>query len=786
MQQKIGALLHAPIPLRKSHHSRGTTLPPNRAAILLAATLIATAAGAQELIQQTIPSQSPLPAVVPANRPAIGLALEGGGALGLAHVGVIQWFEDHRIPIDRIAGTSMGALVGASYSTGHTPAQMRALATSDAFTNVFTLQTPYVDLSFRRRQDRRQTPAAIAVGLAHGASLPNALLTDRGVNQFLTTSLLGYNRAQLDFNRLPIPFRCVATDLNTSQAVTFATGPLPQAVRASISIPGVFPPVQDASGHYLADGGIVDNLPTGVLRRDLHADIVIAIRLQDAPLAAADVSSIVGVLNRAFDAGIQQNVDRAVRLADLIVTVPIASYSATDYSKGGQLIREGYLAAEANRAALLPYALNAQDWAAYLADRDQRRLAPPGVLRQVRVEGGEPGAQQQVLADMKPIEGQPISPAKTIGALNPVQSNGVYNATYQTFGPPPASTANSSKPVAGPEEPKPDDGILVRLSKDPTGPPYLLVGPDLAAETSNVTRVELNLRFVDENLGGYGSELRANADLGFKTVLNAEYYRLLTPSGYFIEPRSGLVREPVYIWANQKRVAERLEQNLDAGVEAGRTIGNSLQISAGWRAINTHWSLTTGSGGGPYISGTAQEGLLHIDLDKETSSSISPSGFRLNAAAGALYHAVSSANAPLVMASAARTWLWRDKNVFGLTGDVNSYLRANVAEPFQFTLGGPRRLSASSIDEYRGTDTYLARAAYLHRIAALPLGLGQGLYTVLGYEAGEIWSPTANAILRQDGTAGLVAATPLGSISIGGSVGDAGHRKFFITVGRLF
>jgi NTE family protein len=759
-------------------------VPSNRIAILLAAVLVATSARSQQLVQAPSVEQTPLPSVVPANRAAIGLALEGGGALGLAHVGVIQWFEDHRIPIDRIAGTSMGALVGATYATGHSPAQLRALATSGDFTNVFTLQTPYVDLSYRRRQDRRQTPAVLAIGMARGAGLPNALLTDRGVNQFLTTNLLDYNHAQLDYNRLPIPFRCVATDLNTSQPVTFASGPLPQAVRASISIPGVFPPVKDAAGHYLADGGILDNLPTDVLRHDLHADIVIAIHLQDAPLSSADVSSIVGVLNRAFDAGIQQNVDRSLRLADLVITVPVGGYSATDYTKGGQLIREGYLAADADKAALLPYALNAQDWAAYLAARDQRMLPSPGILHEVRVQGGEPGAQHQVLADLKPIEGQPISPSKTLDALVPVQSNGIYSATYQTFSPPPSSSHAASP--TNPTSPQPDDGILVRLSKDPIGPPYLLFSPDGAAETSNITRVELNMRLVDQNLGGYGSELRANFDVGFMTILNAEYYRLLTPGGFFVEPHGGLVREPVYIWANQKRVAERLAQNLDAGVEAGRTIGNSLEISADWRAIDAHWSLTTGAGGGPYISGTAQEGLLHIDLDKETSSAISPSGFRLNAAAGALYHAVGSANAPLVMASAARTWLWHDKNIFGITGDVNSYLRANVAEPFQFTLGGPRRLSASSVDEYRGTDTYLARAAYLHRIAALPFGLGQGLYGVIGYEAGEIWSPTANAILRQDGTAGLVAATPLGSISVGGSVGDAGHRKFFITVGRLF
>jgi len=754
-------------------------MPSHPAALLLAIALTAVSAAAQ---QQPPVVPAPLPAVVPANRPAIGLALEGGGALGLAHVGVIQWFEDHRIPIDRVAGTSMGALVGATYATGHSPAQMRALATSGDFTSIFTLQTAYVDSSFRRRQDLRQAPAALAVGLGHGVQLPNALLTDRGVNQFLTTNLLGYDRAQLDYNRLPIPFRCVATDLNTLAPVTFASGPIAQAVRASISIPGVFSPVRDQAGHFLVDGGIVNNLPTDVLRNDLHAGVVIAVRLADAPLDNADVTSIVGVLNRAFAVGIVQNVERSLHLADLVITVPVASYSPTDYTKGGDLIHEGYMAAEASSAALLPYALSPADWAAYLAARDQRRQPTPGVLRQVHVDGGDPAAQRQVLGDLKPLEGQPVAAAKTSHALNPVQSNGVYSATWQTFGPPPTPAAAA----ATPESPTGDSGILVHLHNDPIGPPYLLVGPDLVAETSNVTRAELNLRLVDQNLGGYGSELRANAGVGYRTILNAEYYRLLTPSGYFIEPRAGLVREPVYIWANQQRVAERFQQNLDAGLEAGRTIGSSLQISAGWLAETTRWSLTTGSGGGPNLNGTAEQGLLHIYLDRETSGSVSPSGFRLSASAGALYHAASSVNAPLLVASAARTWLWREKNIFGLTGDINSYLRANVAQPYRFTLGGPRRLAASSMDEYRGTDTWLARAGYLHRIAALPTGLGQGIYAAFGYEAGEIWSPESNAILRQDGTAALLAATPLGSISIGGSVGDAAHRKFFITVGRLF
>jgi NTE family protein len=754
------------------------------AAILLVAAVLIGAAEAQEPTSSAPASvQSALPAVQPPGRSAVGIALEGGGALGLAHIGVLQWLEEHHIPIDRISGTSMGSLVGALYATGVPPAQMRAIAVSDAFTRVFTLQTPYSASSFRRRQDRRQLPDAFTIGLRHRLTLRNALLTDRGVNEFLTVNLPNYNSDELDYNQLPIPFRCVATDLDTLATVTFASGPLPQAVRASISIPGVFPPVQDRNGHYLVDGGILDNLPTDVLKHDLQASVIIAIRLEDEPLTNADTTSIVGVLDRAFDAGIQRNAAQAEQLADLVIHVPVGSFSATDYARAAALIDAGYKAAEQNRAALLRYALDADGWKTYLAARESRRRPQPGVLLEVRVEGPkpkpDPGAVREVFRDLKPIKGQPITPAATLNALKPVQSSGETSANWETFAPAPSASAPSA-PGA------PDAGLLVRLSGDRIGPPYLLISPELAAATSNITRGEVTLRLVDQGLGGFGSELRATARIGYMTDLSAEYYRLLTPGGYFLEPRTGIVREPVYIWANQKRVAERFQQNLDVGLEVGRTFSNQLQVSADWRTEDTRWSLVTGSGGGPYLSGTAQTGLLHLNIDQASSGEISPNGFRLAASAGALYHAAQSANAPLVKLTFSTTRSSSQANIFGISGEVNSYLRANVAQPYRFTLGGPMRLSASSFDEYRGTDTYLARAGYMRRLAALPTGLGQGLYGTFAYEAGEIWSPESKAILRQDGLAGLVANTPLGLFTFGISAGDAGHRKVFITLGRWF
>jgi NTE family protein len=123
---------------------------------------------------------------------------------------------------------------------------------------------------------------------------------------------------------------------------------------------------------------------------------------------------------------------------------------------------------------------------------------------------------------------------------------------------------------------------------------------------------------------------------------------------------------------------------------------------------------------------------------------------------------VASSNAPLVKFSVGATRSWIEANIFDLGGEVNSYLRANVAQPYRFTLGGPMRL------------------------AALPTGLGHGLYGFFGYEAGEVWSPEARAILRLDGFIGLVANSPSGLFTFGVSDGDAGHRKVFLTLGRLF
>lgn len=717
-----------------------------------------------------------LPAVVPADRPSIGLVLDGGGALGLAHIGVLKWFEENRIPVDRITGTSMGSLIGALYATGRSAEEIEEVATGAELPNIFHLSVDYDQLNYRRREDRRELPGAFQLGLKGGISLRNSLLTDRGLNAFLHDEFSRYDGDRVRFDELPIPFRCVSTDLNTLHPVIFYGGSIPLAVRASIAIPGIFAPVK-YRGHYLVDGAIMENLPTEVAKNDLRSDVVIAVLLPSVTFADSDVASVVGVFARAFSAGTARNERESVKLANVLLLPDTGKYGVGDYSKATELIAAGYESAKAQRENLLKYQLSPEAWKEYQADKRSRRRPPPGLLETVKVQGGSDGARATVREYIKPFEGKPIEPRTMLDALSHVQKNQTYEAEYVTTGPQQPGDTRASRP---------DTGVLVTLEPVRNGPPFLLVGADITAMTDNVTRGTLDLRLINNDLGGYRSELRSDLRLGFLTQASTEYYRLLRSNGLFVQPHIGLLRQPVYVFNDQRRVAERLQQNAGGGLDFGRTYHSRSQLAAEWRYEVVRWHTQSGNDFRPDLSGTVQTGVLHYTFNSLNAGQLSTRGVLLDVSGGALYHSVRSQDAPMAQFDARYSTDFFDKNIVGVAFSGDTYFRRNVADPLRFTLGGPQRLSASSIDEYRGTDDILARAAYYRRVASLPTQLGDGLYITGAYEAGEVWSPERPALLRQDGVLGVLAATPLGSITLGGAIGDAGRRKFFFTFGRLF
>jgi NTE family protein len=708
------------------------------------------------------------PTDLPHDRPVIGLALGGGGAVAMSEIGVLEWFEEHHIPVDVIAGTSMGSILAALYSTGHTPEEMKNIMTEDSVNSVFRISQAYTTQNFRRREDSRDIPNAITVGLKHGVSFRNSLLSDNGLDELLDKEFLRYND-QTDFNNLPIPFRCQATDLNAARTVTFSRGSLQDAVRASASIPGVFRPFQ-LDGHEFVDGAILENLPTQDVKA-MHADVVLAVSLKLQPVGKGDLDSILGVLGRAFAVGIEANEANDRKLANVVITPDTAGFTAADYLKTVELAKRGYAAAEANKAALLQYALNDAQWQLYLAHRKAKQLGPPGTVLTVKVKAPNDSVKVFALRTFAPLVGQPIDTAEVEKMLADIRSDGRYDADY-TVGYDPA---DPRRPI-----------LLVTVSDKKTGPPFFDIGLNLQAQTSGVTRATISSILLYQDFGGYGSELRGKIDFGFLLNLEGEYYRKLTRSGLFAAPRANLTRQPYYVYNGNIRLSERQSQFGGGGGDIGWSDNHTQELRAGWLFQTVQWNVTTGADGLPDYHGNSQLGRVQYIFDNQDRALVPEYGLRATVDIGYLYGTPGSPSAPHSTARFEIAHQLSKKNVIFLNAEGGTMFNRDVAQPFRFTIGGPERLSASSIDQYRGTDYFLVTPAYLRKIKSLPSPLGSNLYVGSIFELGQMRAPDAANITRFDFSFGLVAETPLGVISIAPAFGNAGERKLVFTIGRLF
>src|SRR5271166_3765412 len=286
----------------------------SRAAVLVALLLLVSRLPA--VAQQAPPAKK---------RQTLGLALQGGGALGLAHVGVITWLEEHHIPVDYVAGTSMGGLVGGVYATGHNAAEMSQIVKGIPWDEVLSPYTPFKDLSFRRKEDVHDYPSTLEFGIHKGLQFPAGLNSGQQVTLILDKIAAPYSEIR-SFNDLPTPFACVASDLVSGKQKVFRSGSLGLALRSTMSLPGIFTPVRTKDAIY-ADGGLLNNIPVNVAK-EMGADLTLAIHLAEAPtLPTASLSSFA-VLGDSLSVMINANELHNIETADILVSVPVQKWGA--------------------------------------------------------------------------------------------------------------------------------------------------------------------------------------------------------------------------------------------------------------------------------------------------------------------------------------------------------------------------------------------------------------------------------------------------------------------------
>src|SRR5580700_1725015 len=219
--------------------------------------------------------QQPSASPEPGHRLRVGLVLSGGGARGAAHIGVLQVLEDLHVPIDAIAGTSMGAVVGGLYASGLSAREIEAVMSSVNWQEAFRDRPPRAELSFRRKEEDRDFLVKFPLGIRGGKiQLPKGLIEGQTLTMMLRRLTLPVARID-QFTDLPTPFRAVATDLASGEPVVMQGGDLTSAMRASLSAPGVFSPVE-REGRVLVDGGIAENLPIDVART-MNVDVLIVV-----------------------------------------------------------------------------------------------------------------------------------------------------------------------------------------------------------------------------------------------------------------------------------------------------------------------------------------------------------------------------------------------------------------------------------------------------------------------------------------------------------------------------
>jgi len=717
---------------------------------------------------QENPSAPPVPAVAPKPRPRIGLVLEGGGALGFAHVGVIDWLQQNHIPVDVVAGTSMGAVIGGIFATGESPAEIKRLIHGIDWIEVLRGQTDYRDLSFRRKQDRRDYPNAFEFGLKEKTQFPSGFNSGQQVGLILDRVGLPYS-SLASFDDLPIPFRCVAADLVSGKPYVFDRGSLAEALRSTMSIPAFFSPVRDGR-HIFVDGGLVDNLPVDVARQ-MGADIVIAVHLPTKPTRPDEAASSLGVLQKAVSVTIAANELRSMEKADILITAAVEDYSATDYEQYEAIEAAGYKAAQEKSALLSALRVSDSEWQELEAARAAKKRQSP-VPEFVEVRGPKGYIARGLRHNLGDVVGVPVDTEHMDEKMMSITGLGRFSwAGYQMV---------QRNGQAGLE--------VTAEEKDyapPTVHPLLFIN---GADYKNVLfQVGARITFLD--LGGFGSEWRSDFTAGSEYGLTTEYYHPFTAFTHWFAALQGVAdSSPFNVYQHDRILTQYRNRRVGGRFDLGYAFGKSSELRLGYEVGFQKVSTELGNPVVAPVRGRYGATSVRYTLDRFDNPVIPRSGVRLESTFK-FFDANPGAQDKFPSEQLRVGWAEptseRSSFLFFASGGTTFSSREVGFPPF--TLGGPLRLGAYGTNELLTSQYFLFQPGYLYRLHDISPLLGQHLYLYSAYEIGKAYYQTsAVSKLPQNGTLGILVQTVFGPIFFGGSIGDSGHRKFYFQSGRFF
>jgi NTE family protein len=705
-------------------------------------------------------------------RPRIGLVLGGGGAKGAAHVGVLQVLDELRVPIDCVAGTSMGALVGATFAAGSAPAEIEraVLAIDWAQTVGGQGRRDQMPINRKLAEQTNANPLELGIG-SGGIRVPRGLIATQRIENEIR-GLVAHARFTHDFDELPIPFRAVATDMLGGGMVILGEGDLSVAMRASMAIPGAFAPVV-LGNQVLADGGMMRNLPVDVAR-DLCADVVIAVWLTSPPLEQQDVASALALAGRSLDVMIQANQNAQIAtltIDDVGVAVPMGDIGSSDFHRVPETIALGRTAAEVHRDALLRYSIPETE---YLAWRES--LARPAFdtnrIAAVQITGTGRVNEEYVRAQLRrTLEGASVTANDVAVDAERIFATGAFERVeYRLTG--------------SPEERE----IEFETVEKSWGPNFMrfdfglanLGDPDLIG----IVRVDHNRPWTN-SLGG---EWHNAMQLGRWALLTTDWYQPLdTRQRFFVQPIAQMERERQDIYLDGDRVAQYLVSQVFGQADLGLNLGTKAQLRLGFRHGTYEADIDTGIPGLPEIDSREDTSLqFRAAYDTRDSVGLPTRGTFLNVRyvyssdwldgeeryellEGVIQHAFNiGGNALNLIAGGANT----------LSGELP------VTQQIQ--LGGIRTFPGLRPGELRGNGYWFAGTIYSWRLLDIQPLFGQSIYAGIRLQAGEV---TDRIDQVDDGTlyglsGSLTGRTPVGTLLLSLGFVDNGSWLLQFSLGR--
>lgn len=738
------------------------------------AVLLALAAATVLLACTRVSAQAGSQAGAAPERPRIGLVLSGGGARGGAHLGVLKVLEELHVPVDVIVATSAGAIVGAAYASGMPLAQiekeMSGLRTEMLFRDI----------------DRRETPLRIKANDAinfvgpeaglrgGGLELPKGVVA--GVSIEAVLRQLTERQRNTNFDKLPIPFRAIATDLASSQMVVLDHGNLAVAVRASMAIPAVVDPVE-LEGRLLVDGGLARNLPIDVARA-LGAEVVIAINIGTPLRTREEITGILSVSDQISRILTNTNVNQSLAELgprDLLITPDLGSVQTGDFDRLPEAAAAGEAAARRVREQLARFGVDAASYERWHAALTADPAARSERIDAVRVTGTTRVNPEVIIDSMQTRAGLPFDPKVIDEDMKRIYARGDFERVSYSIV----------------DDPAKGRVLVADVAEKSWGPSYVRFGLGLSSDLRGDSFFSLVATHRQTWLNSLGAEWRTDARIGHTDRLSTELYQPLTPAQrLFVAARAEVAREPFDVYDDAgSRVARYRRGTYGGGLDLGTPLGTFGELRVGVERGRLKLYNDTGSIPASLVIPSIEMGgaLARLRIDTLDNLRFPRSGFSLDAQVYASRsrffgatdnYTKASANVTTAVASGPHSLQ------LGLRGATS--LGSNDLPVYElFSLGGFLQLSGYKTDELLGREMAFGRIVYNYRVSQP--GLLDGAYFGVSLESGRIGAAVTGenrASARTGASIYFAFDSPIGPVYIAYGHGNGSNQAVYFYLGQ--